>query len=741
MRARHTLVILFVMVWLGATVSIVEATPPIVTIPRVPTPPRIEQYLGTSPAPPGLRVDHFVQREPGDGTPAAVETTAYLSYDADHFYVVFVCKDDPAKLRAHLTKREAILGDDVVGVILDPFHDGRRSYLFLANPLGIQMDGVTQEGANDDYNFDALWRSEGRLTDDGYVVLVSVPFHSLRFSPAAAQQWGLALGRISPRFNETAFWPYITRRMDAIGPQMATIVGFVGITPGRNLQAIPYGNFSGARFLDQAGRYERDRSARVGVDAKAVVRDTITIDATANPDFSQVESDEPQVTVNQRFEVFFPEKRPFFIENANFFDTPETLFFSRRIADPRVGLRITGKRQGWAFGALGANDDRPGQSVDPADANAGRGAGLGVFRLQREFARQSYLGVLVTDREWGGSTNRVAAVDGRWRVGNTWALRGQLARTLTRDGDGPTADGAAYNISLNRETRSLDVYTAYRSISPDFQADLGYVPRRDLRETTGEIGYDWYPKRARLLRYGVEAGWDAVWNHGGVVQDGVGYGNLEFEFPGQTVVTIQRRHGIERYRGVVFRPSRTRIDVSSEWSRLVAVSASAWMGTGINYYPAGGALPFLGRSGRANVTVTVKPSSRARIDQTYLFAQLRTRPDGCDCADRQTVYTNHILRTRLGYQFSKTWSVRAVFDYNAVQPDPALITLDRTRSAKADVLLTYMLNPWTAVYAGYTDGYENLDIAPDGVTSRNGLGATTPVGRQVFLKISYLLRY
>ena len=371
------------------------AEKPTIAIPRVSEPPEIARYLDGKTTPPGIRITGFVQREPGDGVPSSVETTVYLSYDAGHLYAVFLCTDDPGKVRANMTKREAIMGDDIVGLVLDTYHDGRRAYMFLANPLGIQLDGVTTEGQNDDYSYDALWQSEGRLTAYGYAVVLKIPFKSLRFSNAPVQTWGVAVARIIPRANETSFWPYITRRIAGFGQQMATLEGLQGISPGRNLQAIPYGNFATARVLDDEGVRQTENSTRVGVDGKAVVKDALTVDLTVNPDFSQVESDEPQVTVNQRFEVFFPEKRPFFIENAGYFDTP---------ADPlllptncRPGRRGPADGQGQRVGFRRARCQRPGiwpprQRRGSAVRQAGRDRRLpGAARIRAPVVRRRHL--------------------------------------------------------------------------------------------------------------------------------------------------------------------------------------------------------------------------------------------------------------------------------------------------------------------------------------------------------------
>jgi hypothetical protein len=286
-----------------------------VTIPRVMTAPRLEDFL-TGQRRDGVTADAFLQREPQDLTPASERTEAYLSYDDTHLYAVFVCHaTDPSKIRARMSRREQIFNDDFVGLFLDTFYDRQRAYAFLVSPLGIQLDGIVTEGQQDDFSFDTVWQTRGRLTDFGYVVWIAIPFKSLRFPPADGPRvWGVALMRRMPVKSESTFWPGMTRRLSSFTTQFADLRGMEGVSPGRNIQLIPYGTFTGARFLDRsAAAYDTARDARVGVDAKIVVRDSVAFDFTVNPDFSQVESDEPQVTVNQRFEVFFPEKRPFFL--------------------------------------------------------------------------------------------------------------------------------------------------------------------------------------------------------------------------------------------------------------------------------------------------------------------------------------------------------------------------------------------------------------------------------------------
>jgi hypothetical protein len=717
---------------------------PTITIPRVTEAPVLERYLDGTAVPPGVKVSEFFQREPGDGVPASLQTAAYLSYDATHLYVVYVCKDDPPKVRANLTKRESIMGDDIIGLILDPYHDGRRAYLFLVNPLGIQMDGVTAVGQNDDYSYDALWQSDGKVTKDGYVVVVKVPFKSLRFSNAPTQTWGVAVGRIIPRANETSFWPYITRRIAGFGEQLATMEGLTGISPGRNLQAIPYGNFATAREMGEDGVVGSDSSARVGIDGKAVIKDALTLDVTVNPDFSQVESDEPQVTINQRFEVFFPEKRPFFIENANFFETPENLFHSRRIADPKFGTRLTGKGRGWAFGGLLVNDKAPGESVEPTDPRSGKMAVVGVVRVQREFGEQSYLGGILTDREWGPAANRVFGIDGRWRINDNWGTKAQWVGSRTIDSEGMTTDGNALTAEVFREGRSFGYQSRYLQRSPDFRSELGFIERVDMRETEHDAGYDWFPKRRHVLRVGAGAEVGAVWDWSNLIQDWRVETGFEIEFPGQTQIEGRHWQRFERFEGTEFRRQSTQVEGSTEWLKWLSLNGSVGWGDNINYYPAEGLEPFLGDGISVEAGATVRPLSQLRLDLSYIYSGLTTKPGAPLPAGTSggTIFTDHIVRTRVNYQFTRALSGRIILDYETVNPNTALVDLERERHFNADVLFTYLVNPWTAVYVGYTDAYENRPGASPMLRPLSSTSAPlTSVGRQLFVKISYLLKY
>src|SRR6266496_5271320 len=504
-----------------------------VRISRTHRPPLIEDFVAGDPPDSMLPISDFRQYEPGDGVPVSDSTTAYLSYDDANLYVVFVCRSDPRQVRAGLAKREDIVVDDGVALYLDTFHDRTHAYLFQANPLGVQLDGLVTDGQDDDFSFDAVWQSDGRLTPDGYVVRFAIPFKSLRFPRTPTQDWGIALARHIRRNNEDSYWPYLTKRIAGFVPQFATLQGLTDISPGRNLQAIPYGTFAGARFLDTevpAFRTANDR--RVGLDAKAVLRDALTLDATVNPDFSQVESDEPQVTINERFETFFPEKRPFFIENAGYFQTPVNLFFSRRITDPGAGARLTTKAGRWALGAIGMNDRAPEEFVGsglPAEPRAG----IGVIRAQREIGRESAVGLLVSNRQLAGGANRVASADARLALSKTWIFTGQVIATYARDSGAAGASGTGLYAELLRDGRNLDYSAQYLDLSPSFDAQLGYVPRVGVREMVHELQLVRRPD-GPIVKVGPTFTADFTWDRTGGLLDRSLKASWEVKLVGET---------------------------------------------------------------------------------------------------------------------------------------------------------------------------------------------------------------
>ncbi len=708
-------------------------------IQRVLQPPRIEQFLSGGDVPGFARVDDFRQNHPADGKPVSRSTTAWLAYDDQNLYAVFVCTEDAGKVRARLSKRDDIFSDDVVAVYLDAFRDRRRVLGFYVNPLGVQGDAVAAEGQDEDFTYDAIWKSEGRLTPDGFVVLLSLPFRSLRFPNADVQTWGIGLARFIPARNEASYWPYYTSRVEGFAQQIGTLTGLESISPGRNLQFIPYVAFESAHYLDQPTftppGFRQKNEVRGGLDAKVILHDSLTLDVTLNPDFSQVESNDPQVTVNQRFEVFFPEKRPFFLENASYFQTPENLFFSRRIVNPEYGARLTGKAGNWIVGFLGIDDRNAGVDLAPGDSLLGERAHIGVARVQREFGNQSTVGAMLTDYQFGSSYERVASLDTRLKLTPNLVFSAQAARGYANNTDGSKPQGSIYYGNLLFSGLHLTWSSTYQDHSPDFQSVLSYIPRLDIRQARQAVGYKWLPAHRILKSIGPTLMLTNDWDHAGNLQDWIVNPGIEAELAGNTFLSVRRTEAVEVYRGLRFRKHSTDFSITTEAAKAISLGAGYGAGPGVNYDPATGVLPFLGAGRQFNGHLVIRPGRRFKLEEIYYFSHLSTLERG------PAVFNNHLLRSQVNYQFTRELSVRAILDYTGVLPNASLVSIDRAKTVTADLLFTYLVNPGTALYAGYTNTHDNLALFPGNPAFTQRIGdPSTITGRQIFVKLSYLLR-
>ncbi|MFQ5695000.1 MAG: DUF5916 domain-containing protein, partial [Terriglobia bacterium] len=598
---------------------------PQLTVPRLARAPALEDFLTMKPNGSFSRqmtqVGGFIQREPSDGQPASQRTDVYLGYDDENFYAVFVCFDnEPEKIRARMMPRENIRGDDQVEIMLDTFHDERRAYAFLVNPYGIQFDALWTEGQGFDRSFDTLWHSKGARTDQGYVVWMAIPFKSLRFSSESQQTWGILFNRSVPRLSENAFWPHVSSRIEGRLNQAATLTGISNISPGRNLQFIPFGAFRSFRALDTRDpsrpRFERERAeGDIGLDAKVVLKDSLVVDVALNPDFSQVESDEPQVTVNERFEVFFPEKRPFFLENANFFETPINLVFTRRIADPEFGVRLTGKLGPYALGAFIIDDESPGKTVPDGDPVDGQRALFTIARVSRDIGKQSSLGFIYTGREFEGSHNRVGGLDGRFKLSENWVATFQGVASSTRFLDGTGVAGPAYDFQIVRRGRSFGYSLEYNDRARGFRTEPGFLLRPDIRRVGQFVRYLFWPEK-KLINWGPTVFLNRVYDHDGTRLDWRVSPSFEMEFVGRTSFSVFYNAIRERLRPQDFPELTTNQDFAqsgfgvafrSSYYAPVRVSGFFGTGTGINFAPPSGQAPFLADDDRGQLEVTLRP--------------------------------------------------------------------------------------------------------------------------------------
>ncbi len=727
-------------------------------IPYIDRAPRLDDFTGMRASPEiaaaMARAEGFVQREPDNGMPASQDTVVYTAYDSRNLYVVFLAFDsEPELIRANLAPRENIGDDDSVGVLIDTFNDQRNAYGFGSSPLGVQVDGRWSEIAkqsNWDTSYEAVWQTDTRLTDAGYMVLMTIPLRNLRFPLTEEQQWRIMFERRIPRTSEQASWPRYLSNIEGRLNQAAVLKGVRDVSPGRNIQLIPFAFARNFDVLDaraaEGPAFNSDSEENIGLDAKFVFNDSLVLDATLNPDFSQVESDEPQVTVNERFEVRFDERRPFFLENADYFNTESTLVFTRRIVDPSEGLRFTGKQGPWGIGTMLMNDEAPGQRVAADSPLAGQSADIRILRAFREISDQSRVGMLHTERSFGTETNRVSSIDARFKLNPNWTTEWQFVGTEFENGAGVLRSGRQSNVRFDRSGRNVRTHLHVIDTTEEFRADLGFFNRNyqpDTRSVHGNYSYTFWPEGRALNSLTGRLGWNNI-----VDQDSLRLytqvaPQLRMSWNGQTEFTLAYENIQERLRprdvpGLLVNRDYSQSGWSAEFETqmftTVGFSLELEAGDAINLDPAAGYRPELADAVSAQFELLWRPLDRLRHDFTYLYTKLDD-PNGGG-----RIFTDRIVRSRWNYQFTRELSLRFITQLEDTDPGP-LTSLKRDENLNFDLLVRYVINPWSALYAGYNTNSSNFalvdtETGPEMVRTRD----LYRDGEQIFLKFSYLLR-
>ena len=728
----------------------------------------LSDFAGMAPRP-ELRnklteITDFIQNKPNDGAPATEKTEVWLGHTKMALYVVFVCHDHrAAEIRGHLARRENVLNDDHVSVLLDPFQDRRKGVMFTVNPVGVQADAAWTENNSPDYSYDQVWDSEGRVTQNGWMAMLVVPFRSLRFR-SASPNWGVVFMRSVPRNSEVDYWPRISASVSGVLSQEGTLHGIEGVTGSHNVQLNPYVLGQNERTLQNLDPLNPHFSSRhlegtAGGEAKLIVKDSIVLDATVNPDFSDVESDQPQFTVNQRYPVYFPELRPFFLENANYFATPIQLVYTRTIVHPEYGIRITGKIGKTNVGLLAIDDREPGEAVAPGDPLHGHRAKIAVGRVSRDFGKGSSVGLIYTDEEFGGGWNRIGGVDFTARLTEKWTAFGQMVEssTMATDASGTPpayAAGPGSYLEFQRNGHAFNFDSSNSDFSTGFQSQVGFIQTTNIYSDDTHATYRWFPKHSVIQSFGLEANQNVAFDHQGnrlyhystfdpffllprnIVIAPIGGQNSDTLGPQDGTLLKKNENFTENFGGFVLK--------GAPFAQL-NLNIIALRGGNVNYNPVAGGLPSLLNQDYLQALITVQPLRQLTADNTYLLDRDLSVRSGA------FVYESQTFRTKLNYQFTRSFSARLIVEYDSTLANAAETSLVRKKQVGTQALLTWLPHPGTAVYIGYNNDLQNLDRALCNRSSNGVCDPSSPVsprssqflndGRQIFIKASYLLRF
>jgi hypothetical protein len=530
----------------GAVVLPPEKANP-VTIPKFEKPPVIDGSLNDAMWQKAAVLKDFYQIDPGDNTAPSKPTEVLLGYDSKFLYVAFRAFDEPDKVRSTVAKRDNIFSDDYVGFYFDTFNDRRKAFEVFFNPLGIQGDGVLTEGGGEDFSVDLLLDSKGIIGEGGYVVEIAIPFKSLRYEAGKGKLWGAHFFRRIQRFNrELDSWMPFSRAVSSNLSQAGHLTGLEGISVESTLELIPSLTLSqNGRFVRSFGVFPGTSAAATdpgrivnepigldpGLTAKFTPSSALTLDLAINPDFAQVEADQLVVTTNQRFPIFFPEKRPFFLEGIDIFRTPITAVHTRAIVDPDIAVKLSGKRGRNTFGLMLASDNGPGnlsaddrgnltaclarRALDPGvvcnnERFLDKNAYIGVLRLKRDVGQgENTIGLLATTYNFIEKHNDLAAIDGRFRLDKQTTFAFQFLGTTSRNfffdpdqgkNNYRTGNGFGYSIDYNVSGRNFGWELYGEGFTRDYRADVGFFGRTNTNFSSAFVRYDTDPNpKARII--------------------------------------------------------------------------------------------------------------------------------------------------------------------------------------------------------------------------------------------------
>mgnify|MGYP002623225293 CR=1 FL=1 len=670
-----------------------------------------------------LAVELVYETRPAENTRAPVDTVALVTYDERNVYVAFRASDpEPAKIRAHLSDRDTAWSDDFVGVVLDTFNDERRAFEFFVNPLGVQMDSLLDDvTGNEDEAWDAIWSSAGRVTESGYVVELAIPFYSLRFpSGGAAQIWGVDLMRNYPRSDRVRIRSQPEDRdKDCYLCQISKMRGFEEVSSGRGIELVP--TLVSTR-VDERESETSDELTEGDVDGELGLTGTwgrtphLRRLGALTHHFSQVEADVAQLDVNTQFALFFPEKRPFFLDGADFFDTPLDAVFTRNVADPDWGAKLTGKLAANGVGVFAAQDTTT-NLIFPGSQRSKSGSfdfeSLdSVVRYRRDVGESSSLGGIVTSRDGDDYSNLVAGVDGLWRFDDSNSVTFQYLTSQTEYPDQIVEDFAqpagsfsdeAYQLRFDHDSRNWTLYARYDDIGTDFRADMGFMPRNDYTLLLGGGNHVWWGKEENWWKsFWIGGDWDLTEDQSGQELEKETEVWVQLNGPLQSWIWLDVGRRDRFFDGVEFDGQ----NFFNSWFEFQPTGA-LFFGM---FASVGDAIDFANT--RPAETLVWEPELRYNIGK-HIRVNLSHQLQRLD-VDGGELFEANLTQLRLVYQFNVRTFARVITQYTDIVRDTSLYEDEvdaQTERLFSQLLFSYKLNPRTVAFVGYSDTRSSVNGA------------------------------
>ncbi|WP_076414791.1 carbohydrate binding family 9 domain-containing protein [Shewanella sp. UCD-KL12] len=718
------------------------------------------------------------ETSPGENIQAPVATQVKVFATETSLFVSFIAQDPDSNantnlIRANITDRDSLWGDDLVGIKLDTFNDERLAYQFFVNPYGVQMDSIENELTGQESNaWDGIWHSSGRKTDEGYLVEMELPLRLFNFdSKLDIQTWGIEFIRFYPRDKSHRLSTHaIDRNNSCQLCQLGTATGLSGVESGQDLQLTPslVMRRNSQRDLQPVDDWESDNTVEPGLDIRWGITPSTLLSATINPDFSQVEADAGQLDINSTFALFYPEKRAFFLDNKDYFDTQLQLLHTRNIVSPDYGVKLTSKLDNHTFAVMATNDTKtnflvPGNlssdiaSIDEESYNL-------AGRYRADFGSQLSIGALMTAKQSDQYHNYVASGDIKYQptTKDTFTAQyvasnteypeelyktfcseddclpdeqceigecGTNERVLRTNIDGEISDDF-YRLKYVHENRNWVAFTQYESVGEDFRADLGFIDKVDVTKLVAGGGYTWYPLNSSFSRIELSGDWDISHNQAGEMIEQETEAKVELEASMQSYVAFgfvnRERVGRRHDSSTLAIEGNTQLFTENigwlyfEFTpiREMRLELDADFGDSIDY-----ANDRLGSQLFINPGIEWKITDSISLDLSHMYRTLDV--------DDGTLFTANLTDMRLNWYFNINNFIRISSIYTDIERDPNLYLYSTPKATEQrlgnEVLYGYKLNPQSVFYLGYSDG----------MRSNEQIDSLTRDEQTYFMKVSY----